>query len=79
MNTSPPKLTIIQGGENCRACAHSYMEPDGEAVLICGHKDAGLFGLYVRQEPLAHCGWKKFEQHSGRNRDGSLKPAKFRS
>lgn len=76
--SSTVKLKVIQDdGESapktCYACANSYMEPSGEATLICGHKDAGVFGLYVRQEPLDHCGWKKFKQHPLRNRDGSLK------
>ena len=55
---------------NCHACAHSYMEPD--SGLICGHPDAGTFGKTIYKEPLDHCGWKKFEQHPGRNPDGSL-------
>lgn len=56
---------------NCRACSRSYMDPD--SGLICGHPDAGLFGLTIYREPLSHCGWKKFEQHPGRNPDGTLK------
>lgn len=59
----------------CRACAHSYMEPDSD--LICGHKEAGFFGLTIHMKPpqLAHCkNYEKFEQHLRRNPDGSLKP-----
>ncbi len=56
---------------NCRACSFSYMEPD--SGLICGHSDAGTFGLTIRSEPLDHCKWKKFEQHPGRTSDGDLK------
>lgn len=58
----------------CYACTHSYMEPD--SGLICGHKDAGWFGLTIYKEPLDHCpNFCKFEQHPLRNSDGSLKPA----
>ena len=58
--------------KNCRACAYSYMEPD--SGLICGHPDAGTFGLTIRAEPLPHCpSFAKFEQHPGRNADGTLK------
>jgi hypothetical protein len=57
---------------NCRACAHSYMEPD--TGLICGHKDAGLFGLTIRSEPLDHCPeFSKFKQHPYREPNGNLK------
>lgn len=59
--------------KNCHACTHSYMEPDAP-TLICGHKDAGVFGLFIRSEPLGHCpDYSKFEQHPGRNPDGTLK------
>lgn len=66
--------TISLPGKTCRACTFSYMEPDGEAVIICGHSDAGPLGKYVREEPLPHCpGFSKWKQHPGRNADGSLK------
>lgn len=62
--------------KNCQACAHCYMEPS-DMNLVCGHKDAGLFGLYLHAatKPEGHCGpdLRKFEQHPGRNPDGSLK------
>lgn len=58
--------------KNCRACKNSYMEPD--SGLICGHPDAGVFGLTIYSEPLAHCpDFSKFEQHPRRNADGTLK------
>ena len=59
--------------KNCRACSHSYMEPD--SPLICGHPDSGSFGLSVRRDPVEHCGPErsKFEQHPKRHADGSLK------
>ena len=48
------------------------MEPD--SGLICGHPDAGVFGLTIYSEPLAHCpDFSKFEQHPRRNADGTLK------
>lgn len=62
---------------NCQACAHSYMEPDDD--LTCGHKDAGSMGLYTHHAAGVggHCGpaRPKFEQHPGRNPDGTLKRA----
>ncbi len=58
--------------KTCYACAHSYMEPDSP-YLVCGHKDSGSMGKFLRIQPLDHCDWKKFEQHPGRNKDGSLK------
>lgn len=59
---------------NCHACRYSYMEPSGEAVLICGHRDAGFFGTYLRKQPADHCpSFIKFDQHPLRNPDGSLK------
>lgn len=49
------------------------MEPDA-TTLICGHPDAGLFGLFIKREPLPHCaGFVKFKQHPRRNPDGTLK------
>lgn len=53
----------------CRLCAHSYFEPDGD-YPVCGHKDSGMFGLYVGNghgpdTAGGHCGPDrvKFEQH----------------
>lgn len=67
----PEPLTMpVPGG--CRACGYCGIEPS-DMDFVCGHPDAGTFGLYIRTEPLAHCGWKKFEQHPGRNPDGTLK------
>lgn len=62
---------MSQPKKNCHACGFAYMEPDSD--LICGHPDAGTFGLSIRQEPLPHCGWTKFTQHPLRNPDGTLK------
>lgn len=58
--------------KNCRACAHSYMEPD--SGLICGHPSMGQFGLTIRSEhpPLCGDGHPRFVQHSLRNADGTL-------
>lgn len=67
-------MKTMPGSEkrNCRACAHSYMEPDTE--LICGHKFSGSFGTYVHRVPAQHClDLNKFEQHPHRKTDGSLK------
>jgi hypothetical protein len=60
--------------KNCRACTHSYMEPS-DPDLICGHTDAGMFGLSLsRRQPAPHCGnFTKFVQHPSRNADGTLK------
>lgn len=64
--------------KTCLACAHCGTEPD-DPRFICGHKDAGEFGLYLRGltvvQPAKHCGEErsKFEQHPLRNEDGSLK------
>jgi hypothetical protein len=56
--------------KNCRACAHSYMEPDGP--LVCGAVNEP-WGLTIRQD-LVNCGnGRLFEQHPLRNPDGSLK------
>jgi len=58
---------------NCHACANSGMEPDAD-YLICGHPDAGPVGKFIKKEPLDHCpNFSKFEQHPGRNPDGTLK------
>jgi hypothetical protein len=58
---------------NCSACRWSGIEP-ADMDLTCGHPDAGFFGLHIRKEPLEHCpDFSKFEQHPGRNPDGTLK------
>lgn len=61
--------------KNCKACTHSFMEPDDD--LTCGHPDAGVMGIYVQhaRAEKGHCGpaLPKFEQHPLRNSDGSLK------
>lgn len=62
--------------KTCRACAYYGIEPDDDPH--CGHPDAGPYGTYVRREPLDHCpGFSKFEQHPGRNPDGSLKGGRY--
>ncbi len=70
--------------KSCRACAHSYLEPDA-SYPVCGHKDAGTFGVYTHRatqvekdptnEGIGHCGPErsKFEQHPLRNPDGTFK------
>lgn len=67
---------VEEAKPNCAACAHSGMGPD-DPHLICGHRDAGPLGVYVThpfERPAPHCvDYSKFEQHSGRNPDGSLK------
>lgn len=67
-----PKLRVV--ADNCGACAFSGMGPD-DVFLTCGHPDAGTFGVSLfRSEPASHCvGRVKFEQHPGRNADGTLK------
>lgn len=64
----------VRGAKNCKACAHSYMEPDAD--LTCGHPDSGPMGLYCHRKPPDHCGptRTKFSQHPLRNPDGTLKP-----
>lgn len=61
--------------KNCRACAHSYMEPDSD--LVCGHPDAGFAGIYARHASAeaGHCGPErpKFQQHPLRKPNGDLK------
>lgn len=60
--------------KNCRACGFSYMEPD--SGLICGHPDAGFFGVTIRTEPAAHCpDFVKFQQHPKRQANGDLRTA----
>lgn len=60
----------------CRACRHSYQEPD--SGLVCGHPDAGPFGLLVRDDArpnLRHCySHERFEQHPLRTPTGGFKP-----
>lgn len=57
----------------CAACAFSGIDMDAP-TLICQHPDAGMFGLYLYREPSPHCpDYVKFEQHPGRNPDGTLK------
>lgn len=57
----------------CMACAYCGMGP-GDDYPVCGHPDAGVIGTYIKKEPLAHCpNFSKFEQHPGRNPDGTLK------
>lgn len=54
--------------KNCRACSHSYMEPDSD--LICGAVNPP-FGKVTRKDG-EHCnGGEKFEQHPLRNSDGT--------
>lgn len=71
---TPPEDTS-PAPKNCAACAHSFMEPDDD--LTCGHKDAGPVGIYTRHAAGkgGHCGPErpKFEQHPGRNPNGTLK------
>jgi hypothetical protein len=61
----------------CHACAYSYLEPDAPK-LVCGHSDTGnMFGAYTdcASSERGHCGpnHSKFQQHPGRNEDGTLK------
>ncbi len=57
----------------CAACAFSGIEPQ-DMDLFCAHPDAGAFGVTLRKEPADHCPGKvKFQQHPGRNADGTLK------
>jgi hypothetical protein len=60
--------------KTCYACAYSYMEPDSP-FLICGHPEEGVFGTYLRKQPLEDCGWERFEQHPRRTEKGELKSA----
>lgn len=59
----------------CEACKFCGCEPDDD--FYCGHPDAGPMGLYLKHAaaPGGHCGpaHPKFQQHPGRNPDGSLK------
>ncbi len=71
--------------DNCHACARSYMEPSGPPLLICGVN--GGWGTYLNplvpganpggprgpETPICGPDRPKFEQHPGRNPDGSLK------
>jgi len=60
--------------KTCRACAYSFMEPDGP--FCCGHRDAGPFGLSLHRGPPQHCGpdRAKFTQHPLRTPAGDIKP-----
>lgn len=62
--------------DNCQACAFCYMEP-GDMNFVCGHKDAGIMGLYIHHavKEGGHCGPNrpKFKQHPLRNPNGTLK------
>lgn len=60
--------------KNCHACKYSGMEP-ADMNLTCFHPDTGSsVGLHIWKEPLEHCpNYSKFEQHPGRNPNGSLK------
>lgn len=61
---------MSKDSKNCRACKHSYMEPD--SGLVCGAVNRP-WGLNINTE-LEHCdGGKKFSQHPLRNPNGSLK------
>ena len=68
--SSQPPSTLM----TCKACAFSGIEPDSP-YFICGHPDANPpWGLHIKKEPLDHCpNFSKFEQHPGRNPDGTLK------
>ncbi len=67
---------------NCYACYYSGQDSI-DALLVCGHKDAGLFGQTVHPRwGGGHCVRPsfaglvalKFKQHPLRNPDGTLKP-----
>jgi hypothetical protein len=66
--------------KNCKACRFCYMEPD-DMNFICGHKDAGVFGLYIHRAVDGHCGQEltKFEQHPLRDEEGNLRGAEDHS
>ncbi len=56
--------------KSCRACAHSYMEPDSD--LICGAVNLP-WGRITRKDG-EHCnGGELFEQHPRRTEEGLLK------
>ena len=66
-----------QPKKTCFACRYSGMEPS-DLNLTCEHPDltngVHRFGLHIYKEPLEHCpDFSKFEQHPGRNPNGSLK------
>lgn len=67
---------MSQTVKNCKACCHSYCEPDAD-YIVCGHPDGGLFGAYIHRASgeSGHCGPErpKFEQHPLRTAEGSLK------
>lgn len=73
--------------KNCLACRYSGMDP-GDSGLVCMHSGSGPLGTYLKfdrvvkdqvmtivHKPMGHCGpeFTKFEQHSDRHEDGSLK------
>ena len=74
--------------DNCRACRHSYMEPDGPPLLVCG-VDGG-YGKYLNpldplmvggrgpETPICGPDRPKFEQHPLRNPDGTIPPPNFK-
>lgn len=67
----------MKAEKNCQACRYSGMEP-ADMNLTCSHPDLTNgkhpFGLHIYREPLDHCpNYSKFEQHPGRNPDGTLK------
>ena len=69
----PVVPSSLRPSTTCKACTYSGIEPN-DMDLACGHPDAGTFGVSLRREPAAHCPDRvKFEQHPGRNPDGSLK------
>lgn len=80
----PGAVEAMSDSKNCRACRFSYMEPSGPALLICGVE--GGFGSYLNprlgnesfagrgpETPICGSDRPKFEQHPGRNPDGTLK------
>lgn len=71
------KLKVLSVlSDNCFACAYASAPPD--EPLTCCHEKAGFFGRYVEhRDPIAACGPTRslFQQHTGRNPDGSLKSA----
>jgi hypothetical protein len=68
------KLEVVPDvSRDCRACRYSGIEPM-DMDLTCGHPDAGAFGIHLFKQPADHCpDYSKFEQHPGRNPDGTIK------
>lgn len=56
----------------CTSCKHCFLEPDDD--FCCGHDDAGMWGVYVRQATAdgGHCGpaLHKFEPRIERQKEG---------